>query len=72
MADNSLRIQFHLLQIQPLIIFMAVSDVDSYQNKIRETVLQRIQFAINVTRKGISKQYADPKEKLVMTAKMSS
>ena len=34
MADNSLRIQFHFLQIQPLIIFMVAPDVDSYQNMI--------------------------------------
>ena len=77
MTDSSLRIQFHLPQIQSLIIFIAVPDVDSHLNMIREIVLLRIRFAIDVTRKGISKQYADPKGKsekcwLVMTAKMSS
>ena len=40
MADNNLIIQFHHPQIQPLIIFIAVPDVDS------KVVLLRIQFAI--------------------------
>ena len=54
-----------------------VPDVDSHLNMIREVVLLRIQFAIDVTRKGSSKQHADLKGKsvkcwLVVTAKVSS
>ena len=58
-------------------IFIAVPDMDSYLNMIREVALLRIQFATDVTRKSISKQYTNLKGKsekcwLVMTAKMSS
>jgi len=53
MTDNSLGIQFHLPQIQALIIIMLVPDVANYINEIRVVALLGIQSATDVTRKGI-------------------
>ena len=62
MADNCLRTQISLPQIQPLIIFMLAPDLANYLNMRREVILLRIQSVIKVTVKGISKQYTDQKE----------